>query len=318
MKIQCCNSMINLALFTVFVSLVFSSCQMSENQARKSSNKPSQTSTTIVSPTPSSSSTLKPIFTTTPANTHTQVPSITPSPTITGTPTPTATWVYHPAGEIEVPILLYHHVSDEEDGNRYYVTPRAFQKQMEMLYERGYKTITVSQLLDVLIYGGELPPKPIVITFDDGHMSVYEDAYPIMEKYGFVGVFYIVANRLESDGFVGVKELKYLSNHGWEIGSHSFSHPDLTSSHKQAKHELLDSRLFLEEKLGIKIQTFAYPYGTIDPFIATKTQNYGYRGAVGLGTSIKHTYGTMYYLSRIEIHGTDNLKMFSSYLPWEN
>ncbi len=189
---------------------------------------------------------------------------------------------------------------------------------MEMLYERGYKTITVSQLLDVLIYGGELPPKSIVITFDDGHMSVYEDAYPIMEKYGFVGVFYIVANRLESDGFVGVKELKYLSNHGWEIGSHSFSHPDLTSSHKQAKHELLDSRLFLEEKLGIKIQTFAYPYGTIDPFIATKTQNYGYRGAVGLGTSIKHTYGTMYYLSRIEIHGTDNLKMFSSYLPWEN
>ncbi len=260
--------------------------------------------------------TLKPSATASPVLTETS--SATPSPTSTSTVTPTPTWIAHEAGEVEVPIFLYHHVSDEKPGNRYYVTTKAFEDQMKLLRESGYTSISASKLLDVLIHGGELPPKPVVLTFDDGHMSIYQNAFPIMEKYGFTGVFYIVGNRIGSKDFVGVKELKTMIAHGWEIGSHSMTRPDLTANHDAARFEMFDSKTKLEEKLGIKVNTIAYPYGKIDAYIADRAQEYGYLGGMGLGVTTQHTWGTMFYLSRLEVFGDEDLDHFAAHLPWSN
>ena len=295
-----------------------SSCQGMQSVFSKENTTVSQD--VVPSVTVTVMQTLQPTFTSTKAPTKipTKAPSVSPSPTAVASMTPTATWVSHQAGEVEVPIFLYHHISNEKDENRYYVTPKAFKEQMKLLHDLGYTTITATQLLDVLVHGGDLPSRPVMITFDDGHMSIYDTAFPIMEKYGFTGVFYIVANRLEADGFVGPKELKDLIDHGWEIGSHSMTHPDLTANHGLVRHELLDSKLALEDALNVKINTFAYPYGKVDAYVATKAQDYGYRGAMGLGTSVKHTWGTMYYLSRIEVYGTDDLDAFAAHLPFSN
>jgi peptidoglycan/xylan/chitin deacetylase (PgdA/CDA1 family) len=253
-------------------------------------------------------------------DTPTSKPSHTPSPTVpppTEAPTqsPTPNLVYHEPGEVVAPILLYHHVKDETTLSRYQVSIPDFRAQMELLDEMGYTAIPISTFLDVLLDGGKLPEKPIVITFDDGHLSVYENAFPIMEEFGFPGVFYIVANRINgSPDFVTIPQLTELVEAGWEIGSHSYTHADLTKNHAIAGHEIGQSKARLEEALSTQVETFAYPYGTIDSVIAQKVSDYGYLAGMGLGKSKIHTWNTLFYLNRIEIEGTYTLADFKEIL----
>ena len=248
--------------------------------------------------------------------TKTPAPSHTPTPTATFTPTSTATWVYTAAGKVTVPILLYHHVADVTPANRYYVGVQAFDEQMALLQAWGYTTITPAKLVDVLLNGRELPARPIIITFDDGNMDVYENAFPIMQARGFVGAFYIVANRLESNGYLHAEHLQTLVAAGWEIGSHSMSHPDLTQNHDLVRNEILQSRLDLEEACGAAVTSFAYPLGMTDSYISTKVSEYGYTNGMGLGTASEHTFATLFYLSRREVQSEFSLTTFAAMLPW--
>lgn len=249
--------------------------------------------------------------------TATTTPTETPTPTLTSTPTitPTPTWVFNTAGKVVAPILLYHHIAENGQPNRYYVPPAAFEAQMQVLKEWGYTSITISRLLDALIYGAELPEKPVVITFDDGDLDVYQNAFPIMQKYGYTGVFYIVANRLRSEGFVSVEQLKEMAAAGWEIGSHGMSHKDLTETDNLA-YEMLDSRLLLEQEVGVEVRTIAYPFGKVNPRVLNHVEKYGYRSGLGLGTLYTHTWGTLYYLSRIEIQADYSIEQIGTMLPY--
>ena len=76
----------------------------------------------------------------------------------------------------------------------YYVSPEAFDRQMNLLYQWGYRTISVELLARAIQEGAELPPKPIILTFDDGSETTYMNALPIMQRYGFTGASYIVYN----------------------------------------------------------------------------------------------------------------------------
>lgn len=267
----------------------------------------SQSRTPTFLPTATSTDTLIPP-TLTPTQTDTPLPTETPLPTATATFAPVA------AGELKIPILLYHHVSDVTPTNRYIVTLENFRLQMERLRALGYTTISMSNLVDVLINGGVVPAHPVVITFDDGNVDVYENAFPIMKQMNFTGVLYIVANRLESPGFMNVDQLKEMVAAGWEIGSHSETHVDLTKDHDIVRYEELQSRLDLEEALSVTVKTFAYPFGLTNEYVSQSAQDYGYAAAVGLGTSIDHTWGTLYYLSRREVQGDYSLDQFERLL----
>jgi peptidoglycan/xylan/chitin deacetylase (PgdA/CDA1 family) len=269
---------------------------------------------TITETPPLSTPTLEPPppATSTPTATFTPTPTV---PTTTPTQTPTPVWVYHEPGEVVAPILLYHHIDGDSFDNRYQVTIPNFRSQMEWLFEHGYTAITISTLVEVLLEGGELPEKPIVITFDDGHLSVFENAFPIMDELGFPGVFYIVANRIyDSPGFVTSEQIKTMLNAGWEVGSHGYSHQDITQNHYSAEHEIAQSKYDLQAALDVPVNTFAYPYGLIDPYTATMVSNAGYKAGMGLGQSITHTWGNLFYLHRIEVYGSDTLEMFTARL----
>ncbi len=252
--------------------------------------------------------------TTTPTSTETptQTPTVTtPEPTDTPTIIPTPTWVYNEPGQVVAPILLYHHVSGESYSGRYNVSVPGFQDQMQALSDHGYTAVTISQVLDALLEGAELPEKPIVITFDDGHMSVYKNAFPIMESYGFPGVFYIVANRINNSAdFINIEQITEMINAGWEIGSHSYTHADVTLNPDAAYKEIAQSRIVLEQALSTDIKTFAYPFGTFDSNSAQKVSQYGYRAGIGLGTRIIHTLNTLWYMHRIEVYGEYTLDDF--------
>ena len=273
-----------------------------------------------VLPIPSITQTLLPTQTNTPLPTMTATPlptwTQTPTPTQTPSPTPTATWIFNEAGRVVAPILLYHHITDITPANRYYVSPINFREQMKALKEWGFTTITPSYLRQVLVNGGDLPYRPIIITFDDGDLDVYENAYPIMLEYGFVGAFYIVSSRMGADGYVGVDQLEEMVLNGWEIGSHTVNHLDLTQNHDSAREEMLQSRLDIEDAISVTVTSLAYPYGLVDEYIATQAQEYGYFTGMGLGILTEHTWGTLYYLNRREVHGDMDLTIFASLLPW--
>jgi peptidoglycan/xylan/chitin deacetylase (PgdA/CDA1 family) len=303
--------------FVVICSLALSACQsiaaatQADQQAR-----PSLTTTPKITLSPSQ--TTVPTRTTQPEDNpdRSRLDRQEQNPPPTNTATPVSRWRWNDPGQVSAPILLYHHISDEVQDSRYYVSTKNFKAQMQRLQELGYTAIPLSLLLEGLLNGADLPPRPVVITFDDGPVEIYEEAFPIMQEVGYPGAVFVVANRLESEGFLNVNQLSELIDAGWEVGSHGMTHADITLAHSSARNEILQSRLDLNRSLGITVTVFAYPFGKIDPYVGKKVYEYGYRAAVGLGKSWQHSLATLYYLDRIEIHGDFSLVEFEAKLPW--
>jgi peptidoglycan/xylan/chitin deacetylase (PgdA/CDA1 family) len=260
-------------------------------------------------------------FTETPVPSIPMRPTNTPFPTFTPTSsvTPTSVWILQ-SGEITCPILLYHRIEDaplpDSLAGRYYISPTDFQWQMQALKDWGYSTIPMSLLVTAINTGTLLPPRPVVVTFDDGYESVYENAFPVMQSLGLTGVIYLVGNYIGSPGYMDISQIRVMTGGGWDIGSHSMTHPHLPADNDKVYFEGGQSKSFLAAEIGTNVQTFAYPYGETDSFIVQKIAEYGYIGAVGLGSQYVHNHGSLFYLSRIEIRNGIDLVTFGSLLPW--
>jgi len=259
----------------------------------------------------------------TPTRTPTQMPTSTPSPTATRTPTPTRTptatptptWVFQ-HGTIVAPILLYHHIEEHDPPGRYYIPPEDFAGQMKALRDWGYTSITPLQLITAITTGAALPPRPVVITFDDGDLSVYTQAFPIMRQFGFVGATYLVGDYLNAEEFMTTGMVKDLAANGWEIGAHSMSHLDLTAQHDNLSEETGGVRALLRSEVGVPINTFAYPFGTVDADVANAVAKAGYYGGMGLGIGYVHDLYDLYYLSRIEVRAGTSIDELGKMLPY--
>jgi peptidoglycan/xylan/chitin deacetylase (PgdA/CDA1 family) len=276
---------------------------------------PTSTQTPFSSPT---QPTLTPIIF--PTHTPTLPPTETPLPTLTSPPTlsPAPAWVWQGPGDVIVPILLYHHVgfSLDENESAYYVSPETFDRQMNLLYQWGYQTISVELLARAISLGAELPPKPILLTFDDGGETTYTTALPVMQRYGFRGVSYIVYHYVGLTHYMTADQIRALHAAGWEIGSHGLSHRDLTVYPEKQENEIVRSRRQLESLLGVPVLSFAYPFGAYDDDALHYVDLGGYTAAMGLGNQSLQGTKDLFYLSRQAVKGTENLQTFASRLPW--
>jgi peptidoglycan/xylan/chitin deacetylase (PgdA/CDA1 family) len=261
-------------------------------------------------PTP----TVTPTVTITLTPTSTPTLTLTPTVTITSTPTPTITpvFVVQGPGTIICPILLYHHIKVPDFANVLFVTPDDFRAQMQFLHDHGYTPIPVSLLVKAINFGAPLPEKPVVISFDDGDITVYTHAFPIMKEFGYVGVNYLVGNRLGSDGFLSIDQIKEMIAAGWEVGSHSMTHVDLTQS-GELEWELVQSKANLENKLGVSVDTFAYPFGSYSADIFNEVSKI-YSAGMGLGVFLEQRPGDIYYLWRRPVDYGIDMATFASYL----
>lgn len=261
----------------------------------------------------SSSTTPTPENTTTSPLKPTRQPTQTPTTYLTSTPTITA---LAPAA-VSAPILLYHHISNTGGSYRYAVSKENFRKQMKLLSDLGFHTVTISELVDAVSSGSSLPEKSIILTFDDGFMDVYENAFPILQEFGFIATTYIIAGVIDSDlsyGYMQPQQLNELAQAGWEIGNHSLTHTDLKDPKLDLNTELDHSREILEEKIGIEIHSFAYPYASANAQIREMVKNHGYQSAVGVGVSNLHTMNNLFFLSRREVYNNTTLQQFKELL----
>jgi peptidoglycan/xylan/chitin deacetylase (PgdA/CDA1 family) len=276
---------------------------------------PTWTPSPLVSPT--QPATVTPIIF--PTHTPTLTPTETPLPTLTLTATLTVAPlpVLQGPGDVIVPILLYHHIGYSlKEEQVYYVSPEAFEQQMNLLYQWGYKTISIELLARAINQGTELPPQPIILTFDDGSETTYTTALPIMQRYGFTGVSYIVYNYVGLTHYMTADQIRALHAAGWDIGSHSLSHRDLTMHPERQESEIVQSRQRLESLLGGPVLSFAYPFGAYNDDSLHYVNFAGYIAAMGLGNKSLQGNKNLFYLSRQPVNGTEDLRTFGARLPW--
>jgi len=208
-----------------------------------------------------------------------------------------------------VPILMYHVIGEPAGMVAYpdlYLSVEDFEEQVAWLDENGYTPVTLIQVQDAWYDDATLPEKPIVLSFDDGYLGQYLDAMPILKKYGWAGQLNLKAEGSD----LSSKQVKKMIRAGWEIASHTITHPDLPSiSAEQLESELVDSKKMLEKDLGIEIINFCYPAGQYDDAVVAAVESAGYRGATTVDPGLAER-SEPFTLKRIRIDngfGSDEL-----------
>jgi peptidoglycan/xylan/chitin deacetylase (PgdA/CDA1 family) len=167
----------------------------------------------------------------------------------------------------EVPVLCYHQVrnytpQDGSEARAYTVTPAQFEAQMKMLSDSGYHSILPDDLFWWYTRGKPLPVKLVMITFDDNTASQFFTARPILDKYGFKAVFFVMTVSLNRKNFMTTTQLKDLQQQGHAIGCHSWDHKNMREYTDSDWKIQLDQPLkTLETITGDSVRYFAFPYG---------------------------------------------------------
>jgi peptidoglycan/xylan/chitin deacetylase (PgdA/CDA1 family) len=203
------------------------------------------------------------------------------------------------------------------------VSPQTLQQQVQWLDANGYHTIDAQELGAYFEGLGDLPPRPVMLTFDDGNADLYTTAYPIIRQHQLRAVAYIVSGFLGAPGRVTSAQVTEMSQHGVEIGSHTFNHEDLTREPPaRLQMELDRSRQTLEGLTGGAVPDFAYPAGRYDPAVQAAVQQAGYRSAMATefgpgGTSSSagtqgtaHAWADRFAWTREEVGGRETLAQF--------
>ena len=182
-----------------------------------------------------------------------------------------------------VPILMYHVIADPPADAPYpqlYVSERDFAGQMQWLARHGYRAVTQRQVWNHWHRGGALPPKPVVISFDDGYRSVAEAAWPHLQRRSWPGVLNLTVKNLQVSGGISQYKVRRLVADGWELASHTLTHPDLPGlDARSLTREVSRSRAILRAKFGVPVDFFCYPAGRYDAHVIRAVREAGYLGA---------------------------------------
>lgn len=217
-----------------------------------------------------------------------------------------------PSRTADVPVLMYHRIDRLTSvlapiTRALTVSPPRFADEMEWLRDHGFHAISQLQLFDALEHGAALPPKPVLITFDDGYRDVLWNAAPVLARLHMRATAYVITGRLSGPdtSFLTWPELRRLEGFGVEIGSHTVHHRELTMlSDAEAAFELAASRQALERHLGHPVQWFAYPEGAEDAHAASLVAAAGYVLAVTTQGGRLQRADEPLALHRYEIQGT--------------
>lgn len=214
-------------------------------------------------------------------------------------------------------VLNYHQIDNKH-------TPLAvpindFEEQMKFLSESGCITITPDELYAGLNGDIEMPPKPVLITFDDGYIDNYINAFPILKKYGLRATIFIIPSFTGSyPNYLTWEQLKEMEANGITIESHTLTHPKLEElPDDEIRNELINSKNTLEEQLGHPIEFLAYPTGTYNLHIAGIAQDVGYKGAFTIKYGIVDKGSNFFALERVPIfHTATTMKDFYERIAW--
>jgi len=209
----------------------------------------------------------------------------------------------------EVPILCYHQIreykaTDSKTARDYIVPPGRFAEQMQILADSGYHTILPDQLYDYLLYGKQLPEKPVMLTFDDTDLEQYTEALPVMEKHDFKAVFFIMTVSINRPRYMSREQIKDLSDRGNVIASHTWNHSNVKKyAGEDWKIQIEKPSALLEEITGKPVRYFAYPFGLWNEAAIPELKERNFLAAFQLSTK-RLPEEPLYTIRRIIVPGS--------------
>ncbi|MDA9101200.1 polysaccharide deacetylase family protein [Omnitrophica bacterium] len=220
----------------------------------------------------------------------------------------------------QLPILNYHGIDGKDKAypwldveKRYVLSLKAFEAQMHRLHTENFHTFNREELQKWFDWQ-LLIDKPLVLTFDDGHISHYEQAMPVLKKLGLKAVFFVTAGFVGKEGYMGWDHLKQLLIHGFDIGSHGMHHIPLQGlSAAELDREIGESKKILEERLQTEISFFSIPRGFGFDGIRAQFRKSGYRFVMTSDFDVNFRNQDSLNLRRMAVRQTDSL---TSVIQW--
>ncbi len=208
---------------------------------------------------------------------------------------------------------MYHYVSQPPPDADIYrkdlsVTPAQFESHLQAMVTAGYRSVPLVDVVSYLATGRpELPANGVVLTFDDGYTDVYENAFPLLQKYGFTATAFVITDFVDSQrpGYASWSQLAEMHRAGIDIGSHSRDHADLAGRDVDfLVWQALGSRQMIESRLGFTPRLFCYPAGRYDELTARVVRSADYWGAVTTRQGATHTSAAPFELTRVRVRGS--------------
>ena len=217
-------------------------------------------------------------------------PPATPAPVVLATPSPTPVPTPPPVvanHDAKIIVLCYHRFEDRPKDSLA-IKPSEFEAQMVALKENGITVIGMQDFLAWRRNEKPIPPKSAVISIDDGYLSGYKVAWPILQKYGYPFTMFVYTNYIKGGPNAGGQSISWeqlaeMRDAGVDIQSHTVSHADLrlkkahpNDYEKWLDSELGDSKRTIENQLGIQVRALAYPYGLHNEVVRAAGLKAGY------------------------------------------
>jgi peptidoglycan/xylan/chitin deacetylase (PgdA/CDA1 family) len=216
-----------------------------------------------------------------------------------------------------VPILNYHVIGTPPADAPFpelYVQRAAFVAELRWLRRHGYHAVSLRRVYAYWRRGFALPPRPVVLSFDDGYREDFTNARPLLAAYHWPGVLNLAVQNV-LDRKLTVPQLRALVRSGWEVDAHSLTHPDLTTlDSRELRRQVAGSRLWIRRRLGVPVDFFCYPSGAYDAQVVAAVRAAGFRGGTTTREGEASLADGVFTLDRIRINGSDSLGTFAAKL----
>jgi len=222
-------------------------------------------------------------------------------------------------------VLMYHEIRVGRNPweQRYFVAPARFSDHVRALRTAGYHLCSLTDFCVWATGRGELPANSVLLTFDDGYSGVFEHAYPILHNAGIPFAVFVVSSAIGATDawmrsingdhpaypLMSRGQVAEVANAGVGIGSHSRHHADLPTLDAEAlRDEVYGSRAELEDLLGQKVDSFAYPYGRLNDSVRATVGDAGYACGFSTRSGFNRPGSDPLLIRRIDVYGTDTAR----------
>ncbi len=233
------------------------------------------------------------------------------------------------AGYKQIPILMYHSISDEkEKSHPYYhvnTSPAVFDAHMRYLHQNNYSVINLQDLNKS--FDTRDSSKYVVITFDDGFRDFFTNGLPILKKYNFNATVFLPTGFIRNERLsfnnkecMTWDEVRQLSREGIIFGSHTISHPQLNNlSTKEIENEIKLSKNKIEDETGITVESFSYPFAFPEEkefgiTVRTLLKKCGYTNGVTTRIGTANKGGDTFFQPRLPVNSADDILLFRAKL----
>jgi peptidoglycan/xylan/chitin deacetylase (PgdA/CDA1 family) len=206
---------------------------------------------------------------------------------------------------------MYHSITpkDRPPIDRWEVSVNKFQDQIHLLKSEGWTTVCVRDLM----HADSLPPRTVVITFDDGYADNFENAFKVLAKYGMRATWFIVSQRVgKQQSWLDSSQIREMAALGMEIGAHTRTHARLIElGVKKIEEEVRGSKSDLEDVLGLPVTSFAYPFGLFNDECVEAVRESRFQAACTTRTGWFGSETDLLRVRRVAVFSHDSLSAFA-------